>query len=171
MNITAIGFDLAKNVFQVHGVDQEGRVSVKRQLKRAQVAMSLMALALASVLTKRRGARCLTGSTVRPYCVPCTRVRVRTCKRARQQSAKSFTAQKSDAASIAAASALSASISRSNRSSASSTTGSSAPQGTIATRPETSTFFSTMQQRMRASEPSAANILRGHNSIRGQSSP
>src|SRR5437764_13170387 len=27
MNITAVGFDLAKSVFQVHGVDQEGRAS------------------------------------------------------------------------------------------------------------------------------------------------
>ena len=39
MNITAVGFDLAKSVFQVHGVDQEGRASVKKQLKRAQVAV------------------------------------------------------------------------------------------------------------------------------------
>src|SRR5437016_1632148 len=39
MNITAVGLDLAKSVFQVHGVDQEGRASVKKQLKRAQVAV------------------------------------------------------------------------------------------------------------------------------------
>lgn len=32
-----IGLDLAKNVFQVHGVDAEGRVVVRRQLRRAQV--------------------------------------------------------------------------------------------------------------------------------------
>jgi len=37
MNVTRIGLDLAKNVFQVHGVDRDGRVVAKRQLKRGQV--------------------------------------------------------------------------------------------------------------------------------------
>jgi transposase len=32
-----IGLDLAKNVFQVHGVDGEGEVVVRKQLKRSQV--------------------------------------------------------------------------------------------------------------------------------------
>lgn len=32
-----IGVDLAKNVFQVHGVDTEGAVAVRRQLRRAQI--------------------------------------------------------------------------------------------------------------------------------------
>jgi transposase len=32
-----IGLDLAKSVFQVHGVDAEGRVVVRRQLRRSQV--------------------------------------------------------------------------------------------------------------------------------------
>lgn len=35
--INVIGLDLAKNVFQVHGVDTKGHVVVRRQLKRAQV--------------------------------------------------------------------------------------------------------------------------------------
>lgn len=35
--VITIGVDLAKNVFQVHGVDAEGEVVVRRQLKRAQV--------------------------------------------------------------------------------------------------------------------------------------
>ena len=38
MNITTVGIDLAKNVFQVHGIDQHGKVVLKKQLKRAQVA-------------------------------------------------------------------------------------------------------------------------------------
>lgn len=38
MRITAIGLDLAKDVFQLHGVDGEGRVVLKKQLKRAQLA-------------------------------------------------------------------------------------------------------------------------------------
>lgn len=37
MNITTIGLDLAKNVFQVHAVDQEGRVIVRKQLRRSMV--------------------------------------------------------------------------------------------------------------------------------------
>ena len=35
--ITTIGIDLAKSVFQVHGVDTEGAIVVKRKLRRAQV--------------------------------------------------------------------------------------------------------------------------------------
>jgi transposase len=35
--ITTIGLDIAKSVFQVHGVDAEGRVLIRRQLKRRYV--------------------------------------------------------------------------------------------------------------------------------------
>jgi transposase len=35
--ITTIGFDIAKSVFQVHGVDATGQVVIRRQLKRRQV--------------------------------------------------------------------------------------------------------------------------------------
>jgi len=35
--ITTIGLDIAKSVFQVHGVDAEGRVVIRRQLKRRYV--------------------------------------------------------------------------------------------------------------------------------------
>jgi transposase len=35
--VTTIGLDLAKNVFQVHGVDALGRAVVRRQLRRSQV--------------------------------------------------------------------------------------------------------------------------------------
>lgn len=37
MKLTTIGLDLAKAVFQVHGVDERGRAVLKKQLKRAQV--------------------------------------------------------------------------------------------------------------------------------------
>jgi transposase len=37
MNIKVIGLDLAKNVFQVHGVDGSGRALLRRQLKRREV--------------------------------------------------------------------------------------------------------------------------------------
>jgi len=35
--ITTIGLDLAKNIFQVHGVDEAGEVVVRKQLRRGQV--------------------------------------------------------------------------------------------------------------------------------------
>lgn len=36
MKITTVGIDLAKNVFQVHGVDERGKAVLRKQLKRAQ---------------------------------------------------------------------------------------------------------------------------------------
>ena len=38
MDITTIGIDLAKNVFQVHGVNARGKVVLRKQLGRAQMA-------------------------------------------------------------------------------------------------------------------------------------
>ena len=38
MKITTIGIDLAKSIFQVHGVDAHGKTVIKKQLKRDQVA-------------------------------------------------------------------------------------------------------------------------------------
>ena len=35
--ITTLGIDLAKNVFQLHGVDERGRVVMRRQVRRAQL--------------------------------------------------------------------------------------------------------------------------------------
>jgi hypothetical protein len=35
--VTTIGLDIAKSVFQVHGVDAAGQVVIRRQLKRRQV--------------------------------------------------------------------------------------------------------------------------------------
>ena len=35
--MTTIGFDIAKSVFQVHGVDAGGQVVIRRQLKRRSV--------------------------------------------------------------------------------------------------------------------------------------
>lgn len=37
MKITRVGLDIAKQVFQVHGVDEQGKVRVNRQLARAKV--------------------------------------------------------------------------------------------------------------------------------------
>ena len=36
-DVVTVGLDLAKNVFQVHGVDGDGRVVLRRRLRRAEV--------------------------------------------------------------------------------------------------------------------------------------
>jgi transposase len=38
MKITTVGIDLAKNVFQVHAVDERGKAVLRKQLRREQVA-------------------------------------------------------------------------------------------------------------------------------------
>jgi len=38
MKITTIGIDLAKSVFQIHGVDERGKTVLRKQLKREQMA-------------------------------------------------------------------------------------------------------------------------------------
>jgi transposase len=35
--ITTIGLDIAKSVFQVHGIDAEGNVLIRRRLKRREL--------------------------------------------------------------------------------------------------------------------------------------
>ena len=37
MQVTTIGIDLAKNVFQVHGIDTAGKVMIAKKLRRSQV--------------------------------------------------------------------------------------------------------------------------------------
>jgi transposase len=43
MKITTVGLDLAQSVFQVHAVDSDGNVVVRRTLRRAQVLAVLQA--------------------------------------------------------------------------------------------------------------------------------
>ena len=45
MQIATIGLDLAKTIFQVHGVDGEGGVVIRRRLRRAEVAKFFAGLA------------------------------------------------------------------------------------------------------------------------------
>jgi transposase len=40
MMITTVGIDLAKSVFQVHGVDEQGNTVLRKQLKREQLRYS-----------------------------------------------------------------------------------------------------------------------------------
>ena len=37
MKITTVGIDLAKNVFQVHAIDERGKAVLRKQLRREQV--------------------------------------------------------------------------------------------------------------------------------------
>ena len=45
MQITTIGLDIAKNVFQVHGIDRDDKVIVRKQLRRSQVIRFFQELA------------------------------------------------------------------------------------------------------------------------------
>ena len=45
MDVTTVGVDLAKQVFQVHGVSERGSVLIRKQLKRAQVERFFATLA------------------------------------------------------------------------------------------------------------------------------
>ena len=42
--VTTIGLDIAKSVFQVHGIDAAGKVAIKKQLKRGRVLPFFMKL-------------------------------------------------------------------------------------------------------------------------------
>src|SRR6185312_8573488 len=45
MQATTIGLDIAKNMFQVHGIDGDEKVVVRKQLRRSQVMQFFEALA------------------------------------------------------------------------------------------------------------------------------
>jgi transposase len=65
MQITTIGLDIAKNVFQVHGIDAAENVIVRKQLRRGQVMAFFEALApclvgMEACATSHRWARELT---------------------------------------------------------------------------------------------------------------
>ena len=49
MQIAVIGLDLAKNVFQVHGIDDSGQAVLKRKLRRSEVLPLFAGLASALV--------------------------------------------------------------------------------------------------------------------------
>jgi transposase len=44
MQVTTIGLDIAKNVFQVHGIDANEKVVVRKQLRRGKVMAFFEAL-------------------------------------------------------------------------------------------------------------------------------
>ena len=46
--ITTIGLDLAKRVFQVHGLDQDGQTVLRKQVRRGQVCSFRSSVRMAS---------------------------------------------------------------------------------------------------------------------------
>ena len=50
MQITTIGLDIAKNVFQVHGIDTAEKVVIRKQLRRGQVLKALAAKAATTTI-------------------------------------------------------------------------------------------------------------------------
>ena len=60
MQITTIGLDLAKSVFQVHGVDATGQAVVRKSLRRSQM-LPFFAKLPPCLLAWRRAARRITG--------------------------------------------------------------------------------------------------------------
>jgi transposase len=44
MNCTTLGIDLAKNVFQLHGVDERGRVVVQKRVSRSKLRATIAQL-------------------------------------------------------------------------------------------------------------------------------
>ena len=54
--IKTIGLDIAKSVFQVHGIDAAGQVIIRRQLKRRLCCRSLRSCRCAWLGLKGRGA-------------------------------------------------------------------------------------------------------------------
>ncbi len=51
-DITTIGLDLAKSVFQIHAVDEVGSVMMRKRLRRSQVLDSLLGFRRASSASK-----------------------------------------------------------------------------------------------------------------------
>ena len=54
--ISVIGLDIAKNVFQVHGIDASGTVVLRRQLRRGQVEKFFAQLAPTKVGARLKSA-------------------------------------------------------------------------------------------------------------------
>jgi len=49
MQITTVGLDIAKNVFQIHGVDGDGRVVLRKKVRRDKLLAAFGPLLLTSM--------------------------------------------------------------------------------------------------------------------------
>src|SRR3954454_11866591 len=66
MQITTVGLDIAKNLFQVHGADAQVRVVLKRKLARGKVLEFFATLPACLVGLEDRGARISGTDTLTP---------------------------------------------------------------------------------------------------------
>ena len=69
--VTTIGLDIAKSVFQVHGVDAEGKVIIRRQLKRRYVWPSSRSCRRAWSVSKPARRRIIGRANSRRLATPC----------------------------------------------------------------------------------------------------
>ena len=69
--IKAIGLDIAKSVFQVHAVDADGGVVVRRQLKRRYVLAFFEKLAPCLIGMEACAQRTIGRASFRPLAIPC----------------------------------------------------------------------------------------------------
>ena len=69
--VTTIGLDIAKSVFQVHGVDAAGQVLIRRQLKRRYVLAFFGKLPPCLVGMKPAPRRTIGHASCRRLAIPC----------------------------------------------------------------------------------------------------
>ena len=69
--VTTIGLDIAKSVFQVHGVDAAGQVVIRRQLKRRQVVSFFQRLPACLVGLRLVPRRIIGGASSKCLAIPC----------------------------------------------------------------------------------------------------
>ena len=68
--VVTIGLDIAKSVFQVHGVDAAGEVGVRRQIRRGQLLQFFDKQPPCLVGIEACGVRALLGSRAKPIRPP-----------------------------------------------------------------------------------------------------
>ena len=69
--VTTIGLDIAKSVFQVHGIDAEGNVLIRRQLKRRYVLAFSRGCRHASLASRPAPRRIIGRVSSRRSGIPC----------------------------------------------------------------------------------------------------
>ena len=69
--VTTIGLDIAKSVFQVHGIDAEGKVLIRRQLKRRYVLAFFQKLPPCLVGIEACARRIIGRASSRRLGIPC----------------------------------------------------------------------------------------------------
>ena len=69
--VTTIGLDIAKSIFQVHGVDAEGNVTIRRKLKRRYVIPFFQKLRRAWLVSRPAHRRIIGRANSRHSATPC----------------------------------------------------------------------------------------------------